>query len=236
MIILITGASRGIGESLARLLGDNNHKLILVSRNEKKLSKICREINGAAGNEVAFALPYDISNLISDSIEFMKELGQITEELDVLVNNAGYLVKKPFAEITIEESIASFEANYFGPEQLIRACLPMLKRSSNASIINVTSMAAFQGSSKFPGLSVYGASKGALATLTECLAEELKEDNIHVNALAFGAVQTDMLAEAFPGYKANTSPEEMGRFFKWFVLEGFKRFNGKMLPVSESTP
>ena len=97
-------------------------------------------------------------------------------------------------------------------------------------------MAGFQGSSKFSGLSYYSASKAALASLTECLAEELKEVGIRVNALAIGAVQTEMLAEAFPGYEAPLDPPAMAEFMKWFTLEGATYFNGKILPVSLATP
>ena len=236
MTILITGASQGIGAELALQLADSGHTLILLARNGQKLDTLCKEINKTAGKELAFALAYDVNELLVNPDDFLERFTGISMQLDILVNNAALLVKKPFEELTLEDSRRSFDANYFAPEQLIRICLPLLKQSGTASIINVTSMAAFQGSSKFPGLSVYGASKGALATLTECLAEEFKELNIRVNALAFGAVATEMLAEAFPGFQANTSASEMGAFFKWFVLEGWKRFNGKMLPVSDSTP
>ncbi len=88
-------------------------------------------------------------------------------------------------------------------------------------------MGGVQGSVKFPGLSLYSASKGALAILTECLAEELKDSEIKANALAIGAVQTEMLTEAFPGYKAPLQPEEMASFIANFALTGHHYFNGK---------
>ena len=129
-----------------------------------------------------------------------------------------------------------FEVNLFVPAQLIRICLPFMADSSLKHVVNVTSMAGFQGSGKFSGLSYYSASKAALASLTECLAEELNEEGIRVNALAIGAVQTEMLAEAFPGYNAPLDPPHMAEFMKWFALEGSGYFNGKILPVSLSTP
>jgi 3-oxoacyl-[acyl-carrier protein] reductase len=236
MIILITGASRGLGAELAVQLAGDGHRLILVARNEKELRKVCERCNRLSGSEATFPLVYDLTQLLHDSGAFREQLYRITDSLDVLVNNAGFLINKPFEKISTAESKRVFEVNYFVPEQLIRVCLPLLRGSSAASVINVTSMGAVQGSIKFPGLSAYSASKGALAILTECLAEELKEEGIRVNALAFGAVQTEMLEEAFPGFRATTGAEEMGNFFKWFVVEGWKRFNGKMLPVSDSTP
>jgi short-subunit dehydrogenase len=236
MTILISGASKGIGAELAFQLAEGDHRLILVARNEEALKKVCDRCNNSSGSGSAFPLPYDLTRILSGSGEFLLKLQQITDSLDVLINNAGFLINKPFAELSSEESMMVFATNYFVPEQLIRICLPFLKASPIASVINVTSMGAVQGSKKFPGLSSYSASKGALATLTECLAEELAEEGIRVNALALGAVQTEMLEEAFPGFEASTSAEEMGRFIKWFVDEGWRRFNGKMLPVSDGTP
>ncbi len=236
MTILITGASRGIGAQLALELAKDRHKLILLARNKVNLDHVVQECNELAGEELAFSMVYDLMELEASHDEFINVLKQQTSELDCLVNNAGALIRKPFDQITIKESKELFDVNFFAPAMLINAVLPLLKESKNGSIVNVTSMAAVQGSSKFNGLSMYSASKGALATLTECLAEEFADYNIRVNALAFGAVQTEMLAEAFPGYEAPTTANEMGKFFKWFVLEGSKHFNGKMLPVSVSTP
>jgi NAD(P)-dependent dehydrogenase (short-subunit alcohol dehydrogenase family) len=97
-------------------------------------------------------------------------------------------------------------------------------------------MGGFQGSAKFKGLSAYSSSKSALAGLTECLAEELKEKNIAVNCLAIGAVQTEMLNKAFPGYQAPLKANEMAAFISEFAVNGHKYFNGKIIPVSSSTP
>jgi 3-oxoacyl-[acyl-carrier protein] reductase len=97
-------------------------------------------------------------------------------------------------------------------------------------------MGGIQGSAKFPGLSAYSSSKGAVLTLTELLAEEFKETGPSFNALALGAVQTEMLEEAFPGYKAPVSAIEMAEYVMNFALNGQKLYNGKILQVSSSTP
>lgn len=236
MRILITGASRGIGAELALQLAAAGQQLVLVARSREALTKVAEQCNAAGGPGTATALVYDLAEILEDPTAFAELLGRHIDTLDSVFNNAGLLINKPFAALTTADERKVFDINYFVPAQLIRICLPFLQRSSIASVVNVTTMGAVQGSSKFPGLSAYSASKGALATLTECLAEEFKSDNIRVNALAFGAVQTEMLQEAFPGMKAGTSPQEMGRFCKWFVMEGSRRMNGKMLPVSDSTP
>jgi NAD(P)-dependent dehydrogenase (short-subunit alcohol dehydrogenase family) len=118
---------------------------------------------------------------------------------------------------------------------MIKNLLPLLK-AGNAHIVNITSMGGYLGSAKFNGLSHYSASKAALAILTECCAEEYKNDHLSFNALALGSVQTEMLGEAFPGYKAPVNAEEMGEFIANFAINGNRFFNGKVLPVSMSIP
>ena len=99
-------------------------------------------------------------------------------------------------------------------------------------------MGGIQGSSKFPGLAAYSSSKGAVITLTELLAEEYKDKGPSFNALAFGAVQTEMLEEAFPGYQAPLSADQRWEIHTYlnFALTGHQFYNGKVLPVSAGTP
>jgi len=102
--------------------------------------------------------------------------------------------------------------------------------------VSISSIGGIQGSVKFAGLSAYSSSKGALITLTELLAEEYKEAGIAFNVLALGAVQTEMLSEAFPGYEAPVSAKEMAEYIFGFTLNGNKFHNGKIIQVSSSTP
>jgi NAD(P)-dependent dehydrogenase (short-subunit alcohol dehydrogenase family) len=236
MHIIVTGASRGIGQALARELALKGHHLILISRNATRLEQVARECNQVAGKPVAAAFPFDLGELGQLETEFMARLRAFSSRVDALVNNAGSLVNKPFLDTTEAEARAMFDANFFAPARLCRLVQPLMQGSSLKHMVNVSSMAGFQGSGKFPGLSYYSASKAAVASLSECLASEWEEEGVRVNALGLGAVQTQMLAEAFPGFKAPLEPEEMARFMAWFVLEGGRYFNGKMLPVSVSTP
>jgi NAD(P)-dependent dehydrogenase (short-subunit alcohol dehydrogenase family) len=103
-------------------------------------------------------------------------------------------------------------------------------------VLNISSMGGIQGSVKFPGLSAYSSSKGAIITLTELLAEEYKETGPSFNVLALGSVQTEMLEEAFPGFKAPLSATEMAQYIMDFSLTGNKFYNGKILQVSSTTP
>jgi NAD(P)-dependent dehydrogenase (short-subunit alcohol dehydrogenase family) len=155
-------------------------------------------------------------------------------KIDILINNAGFLVNQPFQKISSVDFDQTFDINIKSPFFLCQTLLPLMH--SETHIVNISSMGGFQGSAKFNGLSVYSASKGALAILTECMAEELKENGIKVNCLALGAVQTEMLSEAFPGYAAPLKPFEMAEFIVDFAINGNKYFNGKIIPVTLSNP
>lgn len=232
MNIVITGASQGIGYELAkRLSADQQHKILAVSRNLEALVKLqflCRE---QYGNDIII-LNGDIT-----SEEFRKELVKEAEKLagvDILVNNAGLLINKMFKEMEDVDFDRMFSVNVKAPFNLIQQMLPLFNKP--AHVVNIGSMGGFQGSAKFPGLSLYSASKGALAILTECLAEELKELDIRLNCLALGSAQTEMLTRAFPGYQSPLTAEQMAEFIADFALNGHRFFNGKVLPVALSTP
>ncbi|MCB9323059.1 MAG: SDR family oxidoreductase [Lewinellaceae bacterium] len=230
MNIIITGASRGIGLETAVLLAQNKrHQLLLLSRNTRQLELLKEEV---LHHNIEF-LPFDLLN--PDSTGLVQKL-ESWDKVDVIINNAGKLVNKPFIELSSENWKEVYGVNVFGPAELIRTCLPWLEKSARAHVLNISSMGGFQGASKFPGLAAYSSSKAALASLTECLAEEFREKNIAVNCLALGAVQTEMLAEAFPGYEAPVSSEEMAAFVAYFAEYGHRFFNGKILPVALSTP
>lgn len=232
MLYLITGASRGIGlETTVQLANQPDNTVLIASRNSERLAALADSINTQVGRETVYALTYDLAT--SDPV-LLREWVATYGQLDGIINNAGLLVNKPFAELSRRDWETMFAVNLFGVVDVIRELLPLLNAGSH--ILNVSSMGGFQGSSKFPGLSAYSASKAALANLTECLAEELKDQQIAVNCLALGAVQTEMLAQAFPGFQAPVSSQQMGELMTWFVQQGHTFFNGKVLPVSISTP
>lgn len=234
MNIIITGASRGIGFELAKkFASDTSNKVFAIARNKEKLEKLYEEIKSGNPEADIFIKDFDLNsgNIQRDLIPFiLEEVGSI----NILINNAGLLINKSFSELTDSDFDNTFSVNVKSTFRLTRDLLPYF--SANTHIVNISSMGGVQGSAKFPGLSLYSSSKGALGILTECLAEELKERNIKVNALALGAVQTEMLEEAFPDYKAPLSAVEMADFIQDFALNGHKYFNGKILPVSSSTP
>jgi NAD(P)-dependent dehydrogenase (short-subunit alcohol dehydrogenase family) len=154
--------------------------------------------------------------------------------LDGIVHAAGAIVNKPFSAISDADWMRMWEVNVMSTVRLVRAALPIL--NPGAHIVLLSSMGGFQGSSKYPGLSAYSASKGALSVLAECLAVELAPRHVSVNALALGAVQTDMLAQAFPGYAAPVSADEMGAYIAAFTTTSGSVMNGRVLPVARFDP
>lgn len=234
MHIIITGASRGIGYDTAlHLAGDDQHRILALSRNTVRLDELKTAARERYGYDHIDTLSFDLTNpdwaLLAVAV---RKLGGV----DILINNAGLLINKPFAKLQSDDWQRLFAVNFFSAVEIIQHLLPALQRSERAHILNVSSMGGFQGSSKFPGLTGYSTSKAALSNLTECLAEEFKNEGIAVNCLALGAVQTEMLNEAFPGMQAPVSSEKMASFMAYFATQGHAFFNGKVLPVSVSTP
>lgn len=222
--IVVTGASKGIGFQIVQQLAAQGHIVYAVSRNIQPLL--------TAGSSFKTLIPVQ-----ADITTGVKEIQEVIEDhkVDLLINNAGLLVNKPIAEMQDQDIQFQFDVNVMAPLRLIRDLL-LSFNPLGASIINITSMGGVQGTAKFPGLSAYSSSKGALTILTECLAEELKERNISCNAIALGAVQTEMLEQAFPGYVAPVMADEMAQYIVDFALNRSSLFNGKTIQVANSTP
>jgi 3-oxoacyl-[acyl-carrier protein] reductase len=229
MNILINGGTRGIGKDVVgHLAQDANNKIIVTGRNEKVLENLSLQ------NENVKAISVDMSVFDSQVEQFMNTVSGHFDRVDILINIAGTLIAKDFTDTTNDEARRIMETNFFGPASLIRILKPIMPRGSH--IVNISSMGGFQGSEKYRGLSYYSASKAAIACLTECLANEFHDSGISVNCLALGAVDTEMLNEAFPGYKAPIGTKQMAEFISEFALKGNKFFNGKILPVALSNP
>ncbi len=223
--IIITGTSRGIGYELVKLFAKQGHQVLALSRNDGPIKALKLK------NVTAFCFD------LGDMEAYQKVEAFILEEwkhVDVLINNAGLVLNKPFEKTTISDFEEVYRTNVFGVAELTRVLIPYMAKNSH--VVTISSMGGVQGSMKFPGLAAYSSSKAAVITLTELLAEEYKDSGIAFNVLALGAVQTEMLEEAFPGYKANLTPAEMADYIVDFSLKGQKFYNGKLLQVSNSTP
>ena len=222
--IIITGTSRGIGLEVALKLAKEGHQILALSRNVAAEFQTVENIT---------ALSIDLASE-TDLEKVSQFLNDNWTEIAAVIHNAGALILKPFSETTMSDFEQIYKVNVFGVANLTRICIPYLKKGSH--VVSISSMGGIQGSMKFAGLSAYSSSKGALITLSELLAEEYKDQGIAFNVLALGSVNTEMLAEAFPGYIAPLSATEMANYIADFALNGNKFFNGKVLQVSASTP
>jgi 3-oxoacyl-[acyl-carrier protein] reductase len=226
--ILVIGASRGIGKELVEIFASNpEHQVIACARNIAKL----KADFDALPNVHVFQFDLESASRKQDLTDGLKDFPTI----DFAVNNAGKLVNKPFLELTSADIRGCYEVNVFGIMESTQVLVEKLQ-TMGGHIVNISSMGGFQGSVKFPGLSAYSSSKAAVASFTEMFAEEFKESKIRMNCLCLGAAQTEMLEEAFPGYQALLSAREMATYIADFTLNGHRYFNGKILPVSLTTP
>ncbi|MGG8495683.1 SDR family NAD(P)-dependent oxidoreductase [Tenacibaculum sp. TC6] len=223
--IVITGTSRGIGYELAKKFADAGNQVLALSRNTTPLDQLNHK------NIVSISVDLAKEEAIKKAVDY---INNNWKRVDILINNAGKLVNKPFSELTTSDFEEVYKVNVFAVAELTRQLLPFMPKNSH--VITVSSMGGIQGSMKFPGLAAYSSAKGAVITLSELLAEEYKELQIAFNVLALGAVQTEMLQEAFPGYVAPISAVEMANYIFNFALTGNTYFNGKVLQVSSSTP
>jgi NAD(P)-dependent dehydrogenase (short-subunit alcohol dehydrogenase family) len=221
--IVVTGSSKGIGRELALQAAEKGHRVFALSRNVTSLQ--------ATSGVIPLQVDLSDTKAVQQAVN---EIRATTDTIDVLINNAGILLHKPFLETTSEDFHQVFETNVFGLVSITQALLPFMK--VNSHVVNISSMGGIGGSSKFAGLSAYSSSKGAVSILTVLLAEEFKATGPKFNALALGAVQTEMLTQAFPEFKAPIQANEMADYILQFALEGHRYFNGKVLPVSSSTP
>jgi short-subunit dehydrogenase len=223
--VIITGTSRGIGFELAQQFAKNNFQVLALSRNQKPLDNLKLENIDT--------LSVDVCN--QDNLQKVsKYLNEYWGDVDILIHNAGFLINKPFENLTKDDFLRVYDVNVFGVAALTQICIPYLKKGSH--VVTISSMGGIQGSLKFPGLAAYSSAKGAVITLSELLAEEYKAQEIAFNVLAIGAVQTEMLAEAFPDYQASLKANEMADYIYNFATTANKFYNGKVLQVSNTTP
>jgi len=218
---LVIGSSRGIGKELVKLFSNSKINCHAFARSEQS------DDHGI--------ISYHFLDLKSDNVK--EQFSAITNSIttfDYVIYNAGSIVVKPFTSLTRNEIQDTYTVNVVAAMELLQVCIP--KMAKDGHIVLISSMGGFQGTMKFAGLSAYSTSKAALASLTELLAEEYKDAGFSINCLCLGSVQTEMLEEAFPGYKAAHSAEEMASFIYDFTLNSGKYFKGKILPVSISTP
>ena len=230
MNIVITGCSSGIGYQTALAFARlGEHHITAISRNSIGLNQLKQEFINSRSiiDIISFDLNQENFDYLHSKFNFSKE-----NTIDILINNAGYLVNKSFLETSNEEWLNTFNTNLFASVKLIKYLHPFFNRDRGSHIVNIGSMGGVQGTTKFEGLSAYSASKGAINILTESLSVEFESENIKVNAINPGAVHTRMLEAAFPGFQADITAEQMGNYIAQFALNNRNIMNGRLVQAS----
>ena len=227
-VVMITGASQGLGKALALAFAQEGANLVVNSRNADSLDPVAEEVKGA-GTEV-LAIPGDVSRrthveqLVEAAVE---RFGRV----DVLVNNAGLLGPRvPIEEYPEDEWRKVLEANLTGPFLLARAVLPHMPEGG--SIVNVTSGVSIEGR---PRWGAYSVSKFGVEGLTQILAVELEERGIRVNSVDPGGMRTEMRAAAYPDEAPTTkiTPEENTDVFLYLASDESKGVTGERFKAQE---
>jgi len=231
MNILVNGGSHGIGREVVTYYAKSeDNQIVATGRDEAALKEL---VSASKHGNVTYIV-MDLARTDEQESQIKEQLCSRFSSLDIVINNAGILITGDFMKLTSDDARHLMEVNFIGPAALIRMVKPLLVKGSH--IVNISSMGGYQGSSKYPGLSFYSASKAALSCLSECLAEEFKSDFISVNTLAIGSVGTSMFEKAFPGHSAPVKPEDMGAFIARFAESANIVINGKVIPVAVNNP
>lgn len=235
MNVVITGASSGIGYQTAyRFAVEHGAKVVAIARRGNRLSELRESVLHEDCSGEIIPIELDLERI--EKADLYNKVYNKVDSVDILINNAAKLFSKPFLEISTDDLKSMYGVNVFSIYMVIQALFPLMEKGKWKHIVNITSIGGLGGTQKFSGLSGYSSSKGAVTILTECLAEEMREMGFKVNGLAFGAVQTEMLSKAFPGYVAPVTDVEISKFLMDFSMKGHQFFNGKVLPVSSTNP
>ena len=221
-VAIVTGASSGIGRRTAELLVARGANVAVMARSAEKLQAIA--------GEAMLAVPGDVSDLAD-----VERLFSLTEarfgKCDLLVNNAGIIDPAPLVDITHDQWQRMFAVNVDAVFLTCRRALPSMLERGAGVIVNVSSISGVPGPEKFPGWVSYCASKGAVISLTEALAVEVKSRGVRVNCVSPGAVDTPMWAEASGGAPASMTAEEVAETILFLASDRSRPMNGQNLNV-----
>ncbi|MDC0470515.1 SDR family NAD(P)-dependent oxidoreductase [Candidatus Pseudothioglobus singularis] len=206
-VVLVTGATGGIGKSIVNKYSQQGFTLAIADKDEEQANKLVHEINH--GNGKAMAFPGDLLDQnYCDSLanEVQKKLGSI----DILINNAGLMRRGDITQTSDEDYDLSMKINVEAPFRLIRAAIPLMAEAGGGSIVNVSSC---WGINPGPNHLIYCTTKAALAAMTKCLGRDHAHQNIRINAVCPNEVNTPMLRTGFEirGLNPDDAIEELNQ-------------------------
>jgi 3-oxoacyl-[acyl-carrier protein] reductase len=228
-LIIVAGAGRGIGFSVVK---DLLHKypdkfVVAVSRNINKLNTLAVQFKNLKIIQADLSVLSDEDK--KDLINSVKN-----KNLKSIIFTAGILDKVKFGEACKKDFEKIYTNNVWSFIDLVQFLMPEINQSTH--IISIGSMGGFTGTLKFPEMFLYSSSKAALSSVTECIAVEISEKKASANCLVLGAVDTEMMNTAFPGYKTDISPDSISDFIIDFAMNRKNLFNGKVIPVAATIP
>lgn len=223
-IVVVTGASSGIGRAAAEMFAARGARVVLFARSKDKLSNI------AAGNDRMLAIPGDVSEP-ADVDRLFVETESRFGDCDIVVNDAGTYVDAPVVRMTEAEWDGVFAVNVRGAFLVTRRAMKSMIARRGGAIVNVSSISGVPGPEKFPGFSAYCASKAALIGFTEALAAEVRQYGVRVNCVSPGSVDTPMWAAVGGGAPADMTPEEVAEVILFLASERSRPINGQNIHV-----
>ena len=221
-VAIVTGASSGIGQRTAEMLEARGARVAIMARSGEKLRRIA--------GERMLAVTGDVSRL-GDVERLFAETEARFGKCDVLVNNAGLIDPGPLVDTTHEQWQRMFAVNVDSVFLTCRRALPSMFERGRGAIVNVSSISGVPGPEKFSGWVSYCASKGAIISLTEALAVEVKSRGVRVNCISPGSVDTPMWSEASGGAPAAMTPDEVAEAILFLASDRSRPMNGQNLNV-----
>lgn len=226
---IVTGGGRGLGRETALAMARNGAEVIICSRNESELSETVRLSQEGEYSGSVEPFLCDISNE-DDVKKLVSHAGKRFGSLDILVNNAGMFSSGKMESLETEQMRKAFEVNCIGMFVACREVFPLMKKKGG-SIVNVSSLSGVRGVEKFPGFGPYVVSKFGVIGLTEALAVEWKDYGIRVNAIAPGAIDTEMLRAAAPDLEPVLSARQVADTILFLASSASSGLNGSTIDI-----
>jgi NAD(P)-dependent dehydrogenase (short-subunit alcohol dehydrogenase family) len=226
-LVLVTGASRGIGAATAAAVAGAGARVVLAARDGQALEEVARQIKEAGGE--AMPVPTDVSD--EGAVERLFATAGATGQLAALVCAAGVLTPAPFAATTSVLWDETLGVNLTGTFLCCRAAFPAMARAGEGRIITIGSLSGVYATEKFPGLAAYNVSKYGVIGLTEAIAVEGREHGISAVCVSPGAVDTQMLRRANPALRPGLTPDDMAELIVALLDSPLAAVSGANIPL-----